>query len=121
MNKFTIWIGLAMIALGVGAYALTSFVSVTALIPAFFGVPIAVLGAVALKPARKKPAGIAALALGLLGLLGILGRLVPALTDGTFTLDAATIVQILFALLALDLVVMWIIALMGKRSDQSGV
>lgn len=121
MNKFTIWIGLAMIALGVGAYVLTSFASVTALIPAFFGVPIAVLGAVALKPTRRKPAGIAALVLGALGLLGILGRLVPTLTDGSFTLDTATIVQILFALLALDLVVMWIMTLMRKSSGPSGV
>ena len=119
MNKFTIWIGLAMIALGVAAYVITSFASVTALIPAFFGVPITVLGAVALNPSRRRPAGIAALALGALGLLGILGRLVPTLIDGSFTLDAATIVQVLFALLALDLVVMWIMVLMRKRSNQT--
>jgi len=39
-------LGTVLVVLGVGAYVLSDFVSVTALIPAFFGVLIAVLGVV---------------------------------------------------------------------------
>ncbi len=54
--------------------------SVTALIPAFFGVPIAILGAVSLmKPAARKHAMHAAVMLGLLGFLGTIGGLIKAL------------------------------------------
>jgi len=119
MGKLTIWIGLLMILLGLAAYVISSFASVTALIPAFFGVPIAILGALARKPSRQKAAGIAVTLLALLGLFGILGRLIPMITNGSFTFDLATIVQLCFALFALDLVVLWLLFLFGKKKATS--
>ena len=49
MAKITIGIGFVLIALGVGGYFGTGRESWTALIPAFFGLPLALLGVVALK------------------------------------------------------------------------
>ncbi len=118
MGKAAIGFGLAMIITGVLAYVLTSFASVTALIPAFFGVPIAALGVVALEPTRAKPAGIAAIVLALLGLAGTGSRLGPMILDGSIVLNAATIVQIVFTLLALGLVVVGVGALTRKPARQ---
>jgi hypothetical protein len=70
MVRFTTVLGIALVVLGVGAYALTSAVSVTALIPAFVGIPLLVCAAVARTEARRRPAIIAALAIALLGALG---------------------------------------------------
>ena len=70
MVRFTAALGIALIVLGVGAYALTSAVSVTALIPAFVGVPLLVCAAVARSATRRRPALLVALAVALLGALG---------------------------------------------------
>jgi len=101
MGKLTILTGLAMIALGVAAYVLSGFVSVTALIPAFFGVPIAFCGVALLRPKRVLFAGVAALLFALIGLGGTLSRLVPAIIDGSLDLNLAAYVQIVFTVLAL--------------------
>ena len=65
-------LGAALILLGIGAYVLSGFASVTALIPAIFGVLIAGLGIVGLKTERKR---LAVFGIGLLALLGFLGSL----------------------------------------------
>ena len=70
MVRFTVAIGIALVVLGVGAYALTSAVSVTALIPAFVGIPLLVCAALARPASRRRPALIAALVIALLGALG---------------------------------------------------
>lgn len=117
MSKLNFVIGLMMIVLGVAAYLLTGRASVTALIPAFFGVPVVILGLVALKPNLRTLAGVLTIVLGALGLFGIGGRLVPAIVDGSIVLDAATIVQVIFAFLAVDLVVLWVLAFKGMRKN----
>lgn len=117
MHKLNFVIGLLMIVLGVAAYLLTGRASVTALIPSFFGVPVVVLGLVALKPNLRTLAGVLTIVLGALGLLGIGGRLVPAILDGSIVFDAATIVQIIFAFLAVDLVVLWVLAFKTMRKN----
>ncbi len=48
MAKITIGLGIVLIALGFGSYFGTGQASVTALIPAFFGLPLLLLGLVAL-------------------------------------------------------------------------
>ncbi len=48
MAKITFGLGLVLIVLGLGAYFGTGRESLTALIPAFFGLPLALLGVVAL-------------------------------------------------------------------------
>lgn len=115
MARLILALGTAMIALGVIAYVLTSFASVTALIPAFIGLPIAACGALALNPDRAKPALIVAVLLALLGLGGTGSRLIPTIIDGSVVFDAVTIVQIIFTLLALDVVVLGMLALLRKK------
>jgi hypothetical protein len=70
MVRFTTALGVALVILGVGAYVLTSAVSITALIPAFVGVPLLACAAVARSARRRRPALAVALAVALLGALG---------------------------------------------------
>ncbi|MFC4360650.1 hypothetical protein ACFO0N_22160 [Halobium salinum] len=66
-----IGLGTALVVLGIGAYVLSDFASITALIPALFGVLVAILGVVGRQqPDRKR---LAAYGIGLLAVLGVLG------------------------------------------------
>ncbi|MFP8955016.1 hypothetical protein ACLI4Z_18970 [Natrialbaceae archaeon A-arb3/5] len=67
-----ITLGTVLVALGIGAYVLSDFASVTALIPAIFGVVIAVLGIIARQTERDR---LAVIGIGALALLGVLGSL----------------------------------------------
>jgi uncharacterized membrane protein len=80
--------GLVLIALGVASYILTGRTSVTALIPAFFGIIFVLLALIARNDAARKHAMHAAVALALLGLVGTLGRVVPALGRGELSRPA---------------------------------
>ena len=64
-------LGIILIGLGVGAYVLSDFASITALIPAFFGILIAILGIVGYQQMDRQR--LAAYGIGLLAVLGILG------------------------------------------------
>jgi len=68
--KVTIAVGLILIGLGLGGYFGTGTPSVTALIPAFFGGPILLLGVLALKEGMRKHAMHTAVLFGLIGFLG---------------------------------------------------
>jgi hypothetical protein len=70
MVRFTVALAIALVVLGVGAYVLTSAASVTALIPAFVGVPLLACGILARSATRRRPALVVALAVALLGALG---------------------------------------------------
>jgi lysylphosphatidylglycerol synthetase-like protein (DUF2156 family) len=70
MPFFAVCVGFALLLLGVGGYAMTDRVSWTALIPAFFGLPVSLLGLAALRPVWRKHTMHAATALAILGLLG---------------------------------------------------
>lgn len=64
-------LGIVLIIVGVGAYLLSDFASITALIPAFFGVLVAILGVVGHQnPERQR---LAAYGIGLLAMVGALG------------------------------------------------
>ena len=84
MSKITILIGIALIVLGVGFYIGTGMVAVTAMIPAFVGLPVAILGFVGLSGSEKtrKHAAHFAVMLTLLGALAGLGRGIPGLFKG---------------------------------------
>ena len=84
MTLLTRSLGLALILVGVVAYLATGRTSVTALIPAFLGVIIAVLGVLAARPALHRHAIHAALVVALLGALGTLMNVaeLPALLAG---------------------------------------
>ena len=64
-------LGIALVVLGVGAYVLSDFASITALIPAFFGILIAILGVVGYQQTDRQR--LAAYGIGLLAVLGVLG------------------------------------------------
>lgn len=64
-------LGIALVVLGVGAYVLSDFASITALIPAFFGILIAILGVVGYQQTDRQQ--LAAYGIGLLAVLGVLG------------------------------------------------
>lgn len=88
------------VLLGIGAYFVTGMQSLTALIPAIFGLLLAAAGAVSLK--NLKHGGHFAALVGLLGFLGTarsLGK-VPALLSGEPVERAAAVgVQAIFAVL----------------------
>ncbi|WP_254544856.1 MULTISPECIES: hypothetical protein [Halobacteriales] len=72
-------LGIVLVVLGVGAYVLSDFASITALIPAIFGSVIAILGVVGRQqPTRQR---LAAYGIGLLAVLGVLGSMrgIPAI------------------------------------------
>jgi hypothetical protein len=97
-----ILLGVLLSILGLAAYAVTGGQSMTALIPTFFGVPLAVLGFLARDERRLKSAMHAASVLALLGLLGSV-RGIPgffALLGGNpVERPAAVIVQTVMAVL----------------------
>jgi uncharacterized membrane protein len=76
--KTAITVGLLLILIGIVSYVGSGGASVTALIPAFFGVPIFACGLVARNELRRKHAMHGAVVFGLLGFLGSL-RFVPQL------------------------------------------
>ena len=82
MPSTTRLLGIVLIVLGLLGYFGTGRVSVTALIPAFFGAVFVMLALVARSDAARKHAMHTAVALALLGLLATLVRLVPALAAG---------------------------------------
>ena len=121
MGKLAVFFGMAMIAFGVVAYLATGFASVTALIPAFFGLPIFFCGVAALKPNRVGFAGVAALVLAFVGLGGSMSRIVPALAGGQgFTLSVASGVQLAFGVMCLVFLACGIVAIIKRppKHDQ---
>lgn len=113
MARTTIGLGTTLILLGIGAYAIALLggdASWTALIPAIIGVPIALLGAGAIRyPLKRKLFIHVALALAVIGLLGSAGGLMklPKLVTsaGDVERPMAVIVQSIMAVLCLVYVV----------------
>jgi hypothetical protein len=82
LGPITIFFGAVLIALGLVGYFATGMVSITALIPTFFGLVLAVLGLLALKDSLRKHAMHLAAVVGLVGFLGagaMAGPKLPAL------------------------------------------
>ena len=79
MTTLTIGIGAWLIALGIAGYVMTGMVSLTALIPAAFGLLLALLGAYGRAASRRPTAMHLAMGVALVGILGSIGGLAPAL------------------------------------------
>jgi hypothetical protein len=80
MARTTIVFALVLIVIGVAGYVGTGAASVTALIPAFFGVVLGLLGWWGLNDRYRKHALHAAVVVGVLGFLGA-ARGLPGLLD----------------------------------------
>ena len=97
MPATTRLIGIVLMIIGLASYWLTGRTSITALIPAFFGVVFVILAYVARNESARRHAMHVAVAVGLLGVLGTLGRAIPAVMNGQLT-RPAVIAQIVTGL-----------------------
>ena len=120
MTRYTIAIGVLLILLGVGFYlGLASIAdsspSVTALIPAFAGVPILLLGVVSLKASLHKHA------MHFVSLLALVGFLLPSvrfamlLARGTELKLAGTASLVLMAVLCGSLLALCVKSFVNAR------
>lgn len=117
MASTTIALGVVLIVLGLVGYFLTGAASVTALIPAFFGIVIALVGFVARDERRRKHAMHAAVLVALIGFLGSARGLllIGDVFDGTAARPAAVISQAIMAALTLGYIVMAIRSFIAAR------
>lgn len=102
MPSVTIGLGVLLILLGIGGYFGLGRVSITALIPTFFGLPLFILGLLAQKENLRKHAMHAAATLGLLGFLGSargLPNFFILITGGDVARPKAVIMQSIMAIL----------------------
>lgn len=79
MPRNTIIAGAALTVLALLTYFGTGMSSITALIPAFVGLPLILLGWLAQNGQRRKTMMHIAVALGALGFIAPLSRIIPAL------------------------------------------
>lgn len=123
MSKIAATFGIALILVGVIGYVATNFVSLTALIPAFIGLPIALLGLLAqAKESLNMHAMHAAVLVGLLGLIGTAIRGVPALLNaisGKPVKTAALVSQTLTMLLCLAFVALCVKSFIDARRNRN--
>ena len=121
MASTTIALGVVLIVLGLTGYFLTGAASVTALIPAFFGIVIALLGLVARDEHKRKHAIHGAVVVALIGFLGsargLLG--IGDVFAGTAARPAAVISQSLMALLTLGYIVMAVRSFIAARRSRA--
>ena len=101
MASTTILFGVLLTLLGLGGYFLTGTSSVTALIPAIFGVPLLVLGFLARSEPARKHAMHAAAAVALVGCAGALFSLVrtpvaPRVAMAVFSQAAMAVLTAVF-------------------------
>lgn len=103
MPRITVVFALIYIALGLGGFFLTGAAHKTALIPAFIGVVLLVLGLLGGNEKLRMHVMHAALLIGLLALLGTARSLLklPAAIDGTAERPAAVFAQAATAVLSL--------------------
>ena len=118
MVRFTTALGIALVVLGLGAYVLTSAASVTALIPAFVGIPLLVCAAVARAETRRRAALVVALAVAVLGALGssMNAIRIGEAIAGTAQRPSAVWVSTIMFVLLVAYVVVGVRALLRSRS-----
>jgi hypothetical protein len=114
MPSTTRTLGLVLILLGLISYFGTGRVSMTALIPAFFGAVFVILALVARSETARKHAMHAAVALALVGLLGTLARVVPAVADGQLT-RPAVLAQLVMSVLLIGYIALGVKSFKAAR------
>ena len=105
------------VILGLGGYVLTGATSLTALIPAVFGLVIGLAGVLARDERKRKHAMHAAVAVALLGFLGSVRGLLQIGTvfERVSTRPAAVVSQSIMALLTLAYIVMAVRSFIAAR------
>jgi hypothetical protein len=118
MTRWTLVYAVALLLLGLGAYFGTGAQSVTALIPAFLGVPVFICGLVALKTGRPKVPAHIALVFALLGIIGGamgLPQLPALLSGGEVARPTATLTQSILFFLSVAYLVLGIRSFIQAR------
>lgn len=118
-NK-TIGIGVALILLGLIGYFATGAVSVTALIPAFFGIVLALLGWLARDDKRRKLVMHIAVVVGLLGFAGSVSgipKLIRMLGGAEIARPAAAVSQSVMAALTGVFIVLCVKSFIDARRN----
>lgn len=106
--------GIILIVLGIASYQLTGRTSLTAMIPAFFGVLFVICAMIARQEAARKHAMHAAVALGLIGAIAALARGVPGAMSGNLT-RPAVISQLAMGILLLIYVALGVQSFIAAR------
>ncbi len=121
MPKITTYLGIILILLGLIAYFATGMVSVTALIPSFFGIVFVVLGVLGRKEKLHKHMMHAAAGLSLLGLIGSAPGLMGVLTlisGGSVERPGASITQAIMAVLLIGFLILAVKSFIAARKAQ---
>jgi hypothetical protein len=122
MAKFSIIFGIILIILGLYSYFGISSESITALIPTFLGIPVLILGFLALNEKFLKHAMHGAAALMLLGFGGTVGGLIKffkLLGGEVFERPSAITIQAIMALLCLIFLIFAIKSFIDARRKRS--
>ena len=121
MPKITLSFSALYIALGVAAFFLTGAVHKTALIPAYFGIVLLVLGLLGQKENLRKHVMHAALLVVLLALLGTARSLLklPSAFDGTAERPFAIYAQAATAVLSIAFLALGIRSFIQARRSRS--
>ena len=118
MAKTTIGFGVVLILLGLGGYVLSGGVSITALIPAFFGLPILILGVVAQRGYLQRFSLYGVLVLAVLGFLGSVRgstKLFSLMVGGDVARPFAVLVQSFMAITCLVYIALWMKVFIDER------
>jgi hypothetical protein len=121
MPKITVVFSLLYIAIGLAGFFLTGAVHTTALIPAFIGVVLLVLGLLGSKEKLRMHVMHAALLIGLLALLGTARSLLklPAAFDGTAERPGAVFAQAATAVLSVIYLAVGVRSFIAARRARS--
>jgi uncharacterized membrane protein len=118
MPQTAVVFGVLLCLIGVGFYAGTGAASVTALIPAFLGLPLVVAGLLARREGLRRHAMHAAALLGTLGILGSLrgvAKLPALLTGADVARPAAVFAQSITAVVCLVFVALCVRSFVSAR------
>lgn len=122
MAKFSIVLGIILVVLGLISYFGISSESITALIPAFLGIPVLIFGFLALNEKYLKHAMHGAAVLMLLGFGGTVGGLIKffrMLGGEVFERPSALTVQAIMAVLCLVFLIFAIKSFIDARRKKS--
>jgi hypothetical protein len=115
MANMAIGFGAVLMVLGIAGYLGTGMVSLTALIPAAFGLGLLILGVIARDPGRRKHAMHGAAMIGVLGFAGTARALARLMTGDLGPRPNAVIAQAVMAILMLIFVVLCVRSFVNAR------